>query len=80
MMVKREVGAPRGFSGGGLRLFQTYPNTTERYDPAQFRDIQPADNTIVFFASRLMHEVLPVQVPSGEFANWRFAVNGRLHR
>ena len=70
----------RGFSGGGLRLYQTHPQSAARYDAAQFRDIEPADNSIVFFDSRLMHEVLPVQVPSGAFEDWRFTVNGWLHR
>jgi SM-20-related protein len=34
----------------------------------------------VFFDSHLMHEVLPVSVPSGAFEDWRFTVNGWLHR
>ncbi len=35
---------------------------------------------IVFFESRLMHEVLPLHVPSCEFEDVRFTLNGWLHR
>jgi Rps23 Pro-64 3,4-dihydroxylase Tpa1-like proline 4-hydroxylase len=37
-------------------------------------------NQIVFFPSETLHEVLPVECPSGEFADSRFTVNGWLHR
>jgi Rps23 Pro-64 3,4-dihydroxylase Tpa1-like proline 4-hydroxylase len=72
--------ALRGFTGGGLRIYRTYPQSPMRHDPAQFREIEPLDNSLVFFDSHLMHEVLPVSVPSGAFEDWRFTVNGWLHR
>jgi Rps23 Pro-64 3,4-dihydroxylase Tpa1-like proline 4-hydroxylase len=71
---------PCGFSGGALRLYQTYPGAPVNWDNAEFREIEPLDNAIVFFDSRLMHEVMPVSVPSGEFADCRFTLNGWLHR
>lgn len=67
----------RGLAGGGLRLHQSSPHG---HDAAQFRKIDPVDNSIVFFDSRLMHEVLPVSVSSGIFEDWRFTLNGWLHR
>ncbi len=70
----------RGFSGGGLRFHQTYPPAPMRHDPTQFHDVEPTDNSIVFFDSRLMHEVMPVSVTSGAFEDWRFTVNGWLQR
>jgi len=35
---------------------------------------------ILFFDSHLIHEVLPLNVPSGEFADGRFTLNGWLNR
>lgn len=75
-----QVREPRGFSGGALRLYQTYPGSTQNWDDSQFREIEPLDNAIVFFDSRLMHEVMPVSVPSSEFSDCRFTLNGWLHR
>lgn len=54
---------PCGFNGGALRLYQTLKGTPQRHEPAQFHDVNPADNMIVFFDSHLMHEVLPLHVP-----------------
>lgn len=70
----------RGYSGGGLRLYNTSPGRGEGYDAGQFRDVAPVDNAILFFDSRLMHEVLPVQVASGAFEDGRFTLNGWLRR
>jgi len=74
------VRQPCGFSGGALRLYETLGSDPPRHDPARFHDVMPADNTIVFFESRLMHEVLPLCVPSGRFEDGRFTLNGWLQR
>jgi Rps23 Pro-64 3,4-dihydroxylase Tpa1-like proline 4-hydroxylase len=74
------AGPRRGFEGGALRIYQTYPLAGVRYDAAEYHEIEPIDNSIVFFDSRLMHEVLPVTVPSGAFEDWRFTINGWLRR
>jgi len=37
-------------------------------------------NSIVFFPSNYLHEVLPTRCPSGEFADSRLTYNGWLHR
>lgn len=72
-----QASQPRGFSGGALRL---YPTPDGTLDTSRFRDVDPLDNAIIFFNSRTMHEVLPVQVPSGAFQDSRFTLNGWLHR
>ena len=71
---------PCGFSGGTLRLYETLQTDPPRHDPARFQDVTPADNVMVFFDSRLMHEVLPLRVPSGAFEDGRFTLNGWLQR
>ncbi|MBC7544209.1 MAG: 2OG-Fe(II) oxygenase [Candidatus Sericytochromatia bacterium] len=63
---------PKRFSGGELVLFG-------RSIDDVLQTVSPQDNAIVFFDSRRMHEVRPVQVPSGDFADGRFAVTGWLH-
>jgi SM-20-related protein len=53
---------PKEFLGGQLKIGDIY--------------VEPEDNTIVFFPSGLIHEVLPVVVPSDRWENGRFTVNG----
>jgi Rps23 Pro-64 3,4-dihydroxylase Tpa1-like proline 4-hydroxylase len=74
------VRQPCGFSGGTLRLYETIDAEPPRHEPARFQDVTPADNMIVFFESRLLHEVLPLHVPSGTFEDGRFTLNGWLQR
>lgn len=62
---------PAGFSGGALRLFGLAAPGAETSSVA----IEPADNRLVAFHSWLPHEVERVAVPSGEFADSRFAFN-----
>jgi Rps23 Pro-64 3,4-dihydroxylase Tpa1-like proline 4-hydroxylase len=59
-------GEPRPFSGGELKI---YASTTE-----------PHGDTLILFPSSSAHEVLPVEVPSRQFADSRFTVNGWIHR
>jgi Rps23 Pro-64 3,4-dihydroxylase Tpa1-like proline 4-hydroxylase len=63
---------PRRFLGGQLCF----------YDEQNRRilTIRPKNNTIVFFRSERMHEVLRVRVPSREFAHSRFTANGWVRR
>lgn len=58
---------PRRFSGGALRVFSI--------DQTQSITIEPEDNSMVFFPSIFIHEVLPVSVPSRAFEAGRFSVN-----
>jgi SM-20-related protein len=67
---------PKAFSGGQLRLHAL----SESLKPGAFADIEPENDSVVFFPSWFPHEVLPVSCPSGEFMDARFAVNCWLHR
>lgn len=62
---------PRGFTGGELRI--------ER-DGAPDALITPQANAAVFFRSALLHEVMPVEVPSRRFSDSRLTIHGWIHR
>ena len=64
---------PKGFDGGSLRLFRW--GDVDTADPANFRDLEPADNRLVAFLSWARHEVRPVSCSSGRFEDYRFAIN-----
>jgi SM-20-related protein len=59
---------PKRFSGGELRLFRLGTQSG-------FVDIEPVQNSLIAFHSWMRHEVRPVAVPSGEFRDYRFAIN-----
>jgi Rps23 Pro-64 3,4-dihydroxylase Tpa1-like proline 4-hydroxylase len=66
--------SPKSFSGGALRLY-SFEASEER---GTFVDIEPTNNTLVFFPSWFPHE--PVVCPSGRFEDSRFAINCWVHR
>ncbi len=63
---------PRKFLGGELHI---HP-----FDRSAPIVIEPRDNRLVAFPSFMVHEVLPVSVPSGSFADSRFSVSCWLNR
>ena len=63
---------PRPFTGGELRLWSL--------DRTVSTTLEPVDNSIVFFSSMFLHEVMPVAVPSGAFEDGRFSINCWIHR
>jgi Rps23 Pro-64 3,4-dihydroxylase Tpa1-like proline 4-hydroxylase len=65
---------PKAFSGGMLRFYPL------KKGEDSFADVQPEQNTLVFFPSWIPHEVLPVSCPSKRFSDSRFAVNCWVHR
>ncbi len=69
---------PRGFAGGALRLYDTRVENSFYVQASSFTDLEPVDNSIVFFLPYFMHEVLPVACPSKAFADSRFTINGWL--
>ncbi len=72
---------PRRFDGGELRLYGfPKPNFGEKTRPESLVDIEPRTDTLVVFPSWLRHQVLPVRVPSGAWADSRFTVNCWIHR
>jgi SM-20-related protein len=66
---------PKSFSGGVLRI---YP-FAGRERSKTFVEIEPVNDTLVFFPSWFPHEVLPVSCPSGQFEDSRFAINCWIH-
>jgi SM-20-related protein len=71
---------PPRFSGGELRLYGLPTLSGRDTGVPPFVDILPETDTLVVFPSWLRHEVLPVQVPSGAWADQRFTINCWLHR
>jgi len=67
---------PKSFSGGALRI---YPIAGSKQSTA-FVEIEPINDTLVFFPSWFPHEVLPVNCPSHRFEDSRFAINCWIHR
>jgi SM-20-related protein len=67
---------PQRFSGGHLRLFRfgQVPAVQESQE-AKHVDIEPVRNSLVAFPSWVPHEVRPIRVPSGDFRDYRFALN-----
>ena len=67
---------PKGFTGGELRLYDSKVENNYYVAADTFRTVEPRNNSIVFFLSRYMHEVLQVTCPSKAFADSRFTING----
>jgi Rps23 Pro-64 3,4-dihydroxylase Tpa1-like proline 4-hydroxylase len=68
---------PKAFHGGELVI---YPRQLGMLGREPLAVVPPTHNSIVFFHSNYLHEVLPVVVPGGEFADCRFTINGWVHR
>jgi Rps23 Pro-64 3,4-dihydroxylase Tpa1-like proline 4-hydroxylase len=71
---------PKGFSGGELRVYDDVIRNGKLARTDSFQVVEPRHNSIVFFQAAIMHEVMPVAVPSREFRDSRFTVNGWVHR
>jgi Rps23 Pro-64 3,4-dihydroxylase Tpa1-like proline 4-hydroxylase len=65
---------PKSFSGGALRIY-SFAGADD-----VFVDVEPVNDTLIFFPSWFPHEVLPVVCPSGRFEDSRFAVNCWVRR
>jgi Rps23 Pro-64 3,4-dihydroxylase Tpa1-like proline 4-hydroxylase len=71
---------PKAFTGGELRLYDSYIEHGRYRTAKTFQTIVPQQNQVVFFPSFLMHEVMPVSCHSRLFADSRFTINGWLHK
>lgn len=71
---------PKGFTGGELRVYDDTIRNGKLAATESFQLIEPRHNSIVFFQAPVMHEVMPVSVPSGQFRDSRFTVNGWVDR
>ncbi|WP_347331866.1 2OG-Fe(II) oxygenase [Marinimicrobium locisalis] len=69
---------PKRFYGGELRLFDNR-NVEGKAHAECSQLVTPRQNTLVIFPSDMPHELLPVRVPSKEFADSRFTLNGWVH-
>jgi Rps23 Pro-64 3,4-dihydroxylase Tpa1-like proline 4-hydroxylase len=67
---------PKRFSGGALRLYDSRVENGYWVGADTFHMVEPIDNSIVFFLSRLVHEVMPIQCASRSFVDSRFTLNG----
>lgn len=71
---------PKAFSGGELKIYDSRIENNFLVRADSSRLVEPRNNSIVFFPSCYMHEVLPIQCPSRQFAHSRFTVNGWISR
>ncbi len=71
---------PKPFSGGELLIYDSKIENNYYVQAESFKTVEPRNNSIVFFLSRYMHEVLPVSCPSKAFADSRFTINGWVRR
>ena len=73
-------GQPKAFSGGDLRVYDHKVQGGYHYAADTYRTVEPTDNSIVFFASEEMHEVMMVNCESRAFMDSRFTINGWIAR
>ncbi|MBW4541830.1 MAG: 2OG-Fe(II) oxygenase [Myxacorys chilensis ATA2-1-KO14] len=71
---------PKPFAGGELLIYDSKIENNYYVKADSFNTVEPRNNSIVFFLSRYMHEVLPVRCPSRAFRDSRFTINGWLRR
>lgn len=71
---------PKGFTGGELRIYDDAIRNGKLSATDSFQVIDPRHNSMVFFQAAVMHEVIPVIVPSKAFRDARFTVNGWIDR
>nr|WP_256386659.1 2OG-Fe(II) oxygenase [Hydrocoleum sp. CS-953] len=71
---------PKSFSGGELVIYETKVEGNNLSKHNDFKVIEPRNNSIIFFPSRYLHEVLPVSCPTKAFENSRFTFNGWIRR
>jgi SM-20-related protein len=69
---------PVAFQGGQIRLYDSRVESGRLRLAESFAEINPENNMLLLFPSRLMHEVLPTYCSSRAFADGRFTLNGWL--
>ena len=71
---------PKEFTGGELRIYDDLLRNNKLARADTFQVIEPLHNRLVLFWARVMHEVMPVRVPSRRFGDARFTVNGWVNK
>jgi hypothetical protein len=66
--------SPRRFTGGELKLYDTWVTPTGSTGAGTYTTLTPVDNSVVFFPSDAFHEVCPVYPETEAFADSRFAI------
>jgi SM-20-related protein len=67
---------PKPYRGGELRIYDTERRQSDSpLIHGAFKEVEPSNNSMVFFASSCLHEILPVFSPSQSFADSRFTLN-----
>jgi Rps23 Pro-64 3,4-dihydroxylase Tpa1-like proline 4-hydroxylase len=66
--------SPRRFTGGELKLYDTWVTDRGSTAAATYTTLTPLDNSIVFFPSDTFHEVCPVHCQTEAFGDSRFAM------
>ena len=66
--------SPRRFTGGELRVYDTWVTPSGSTAAATYTTLTPVDNSIVFFPSDKFHEVCPVRCETDAFAGSRFTM------
>ena len=71
---------PKPFSGGELLIYDSKIENNFYVKADSYKIVEQRNNSIVFFHSRYLHEVLPVSCPSKAFVHSRFTINGWVRR
>ena len=66
--------SPRRFTGGELKLYDTWFTPSGSTAAATYTTLTPLDNSIVFFPSDAFHEVCPVHCETEAFGGSRFTI------
>jgi hypothetical protein len=71
---------PKGFSGGGVRLFDGRIENGMKHATASFRDVEIGDNNLLIFPQNVVSAGLPVRCPTRSFVDGLFGIRGSLRR
>jgi SM-20-related protein len=71
---------PKGFTGGGIRLFDGRIENGMKRPTASFRDVEIGDNNLLIFPENVVSAGLPVRCPTRSFADGLFGIRGSLRR
>ncbi len=71
---------PKPFTGGELVIYDSKIENNFYVEADSSQTVEPRQNSIVFFLSRYMHEVLTINCQSQAFGDSRFTINGWIRQ
>ncbi len=71
---------PKAFAGGELVIYDSKIENNFYVKGESYKIVEPQYNSMVFFLSRYLHEVLPISCPTRAFADSRFTINGWISK